>query len=230
MTTPASAMKGARGGTVAPPSRRWLALGLLSLAQLMLILDVTVVNVALPAIGAHLHLDRPTLTWVLIAYTLVFGGLMLLGGRLADLLGARRVMLTGLATFTAASLLSGLATNAALLIGGRIAQGAGAALLSPAALSLVTTTFTGSERNKALGIWAAVGGAGSAIGVLIGGVLTSAVGWRWIFFINVPVGLLVLATLPALVAGGPARTSRVLVDVPGALAVTTATGAPRSTD
>jgi len=218
-------MKGARGGTVAPPSRRWLALGLLSLAQLMLILDVTVVNVALPAIGAHLHLDRPTLTWVLIAYTLVFGGLMLLGGRLADLLGARRVMLTGLATFTAASLLSGLATNAALLIGGRIAQGAGAALLSPAALSLVTTTFTGSERNKALGIWAAVGGAGSAIGVLIGGVLTSAVGWRWIFFINVPVGLLVLATLPALVAGGPARTSRVLVDVPGALAVTTATGA-----
>jgi EmrB/QacA subfamily drug resistance transporter len=225
MTTPASTTASARGGAAAPPSRRWLMLGLLSLAQLMLLLDVTVVNVALPAIGAHLHLDRPTLTWVLTAYTLAFGGLMLLGGRLADLLGARRVMLTGLAVFTGASLLSGLATNSAMLLGGRAAQGIGAALLSPAALSLVTTTFTGSERTKALGIWAAIGGAGSAIGVLAGGVLTSAAGWRWIFFINVPAGVLVLAVLPALVAGGRARTGRAMVDVPGALAVTAATGA-----
>jgi len=185
---------------------------------------VTVVNLALPAIGAGLHLDRATLTWVLTTYTLVFGGLMLLGGRLADLLGARRVMLMGLAVFTGASLVSGLATNAALLIGGRVAQGAGAALLSPAALALVTTTFTGAERNKALGIWAAIGGAGAAVGVLVGGVLTSAAGWRWIF-INVPVGLLVLSVLPALVADGRSPARRVMADVPGALAVTAATGA-----
>src|SRR6266704_736914 len=202
MTTSAPATAARHVGSAPLGSRRWLALSLLSLAQLMLILDVTVVNVALPAIGAGLHLDRPTLTWVLTAYTLAFGGLMLLGGRLADLFGARRVMLTGLAVFTAASLLGGLAANGPLLIGSRAAQGVGAALLSPSALSLVTTTFTGAERNKALGIWAAIGGAGSAIGVLAGGVLTSAAGWRWIFFINVPVGLLVLAALPALVAGG----------------------------
>jgi len=225
MTTPASATKGPRGGTVAPPPRRWPALGLLSLAQLMLILDVTVVNVALPAIGAHLHLDRPTLTWVLTAYILAFGGLMLLGGRLADLLGARQVMLAGLAVFTGASLLTGLAANSTMLLAGRAAQGIGAALLSPSALALVTTTFTGAERNKALGIWAAIGGAGSAIGVLVGGVLTSTAGWRWIFFINVPVGMLVLAVLPALVPGGRTRTGRAMVDVPGALAVTAATGA-----
>src|SRR6266571_2624575 len=219
MTTSAPATAARHVGSAPLGSRRWLALSLLSLAQLMLILDVTVVNVALPAIGAGLHLDRPTLTWVLTAYTLVFGGLMLLGGRLADLFGARRVMLTGLAVFTAASLLGGLAASGALLIGSRAAQGIGAALLSPSALSLVTTTFAGAERNKALGIWAAIGGAGAAIGVLVGGVLTSVAGWRWIFFINVPVGLLVLAALPALVAGGRSRTSRSMVDVPGALAV-----------
>ena len=225
MTTSAPQSTAEHGAAGPPRSRRWLALGLLALAQLMLILDVTVVNVALPAIGAGLHLDRATLTWVLTGYTLVFGGLMLLGGRLADLLGGRRVMLAGLAVFTVASLLSGLATNAPLLISGRVAQGAGAALLSPAALSLVSTTFTGAERNKALAIWAAIGGAGIAIGVLLGGVLTSAAGWRWIFFINVPVGFLLLATLPRLVAGGRPSVGRATVDVPGALAVTAATGA-----
>src|SRR6266568_2496102 len=182
MTTSAPATAAGYAGSAPLGSRRWLALSLLSLAQLMLILDVTVVNVALPAIGA------------------------------------RRVMLTGLAVFTAASLLGGLAASGALLIGSRAAQGIGAALLSPSALSLVTTTFAGAERNKALGIWA-------AIGVLVGGVLTSVAGWRWIFFINVPVGLLVLAALPALVAGGRSRTSRAMVDMPGALAVTAATGA-----
>lgn len=213
-------------GTTAPArSGRWVALGLLCLAQLMLMLDVTVVNVALPDIGSGLHLDRATLTWVLTAYTLVFGGLMLLGGHLADLFGARRVMLAGTAVFTGASLLSGLAVNAAMLLGGRAVQGAGAALLSPAALSLVTTTFVGAERNKALGIWAALGGAGSALGVLAGGVLTSAAGWRWIFLINVPIGLFVLAVLPSLVAGGRSRANWAMVDVPGALAVTAATGA-----
>src|SRR5216683_6093702 len=212
-------------GRASRPPRRWLALVLLCLAQFMLILDVTVVNVALPDIGSSLHLDRPELTWVLTAYTLAFGGLMLLGGRLADLLGARRVVLAGLALFTAASLLSGLALNAAMLLGGRVAQGVGAALLSPSALSLVTTTFTGSERNKALGIWATIGGDGSAVGVILGGVLTSGPGWPWVFFINVPVGLLVLAALPALVPAGQPHGDRVRVDVPGALAVTAATGA-----
>jgi EmrB/QacA subfamily drug resistance transporter len=243
MTTSAAAARAGHPGPIPPgSSRRWLALVLLCLAQFMLILDVTVVNVALPAIGAALHLDRPALTWTLTAYTLVLGGLMLLGGRLADMSGARRTLLGGLAVFTAASALSGLAVNAAMLVGGRVAQGAGAALMSPSALSLVTTTFTGAERNRALGAWAAVGGAGSAIGVLLGGVLTSAAGWRWIFFINVPVGLLVIAVLPALVAGGrPAHGTahgpvdgaagrrqaggRGRLDVPGALLVTAATGA-----
>jgi EmrB/QacA subfamily drug resistance transporter len=208
----------------------WLALALLCLAQFMLILDVTVVNVALPDIGVGLHLSRPTLTWVLTAYTLVFGGLMLLGGRLADLFGARRVLLVGLAIFTGASLLSGLSVlpaDAGMLIGGRIGQGAGAALLSPSALSLVTATFTGSKRAKALGVWAAVGAAGSAVGVALGGVLTSVAGWPWVFFINVPTGLLVLATLPALIRPTASRPRRrgVRVDVPGALTVTAATGA-----
>jgi hypothetical protein len=150
---------------------------------------------------------------------------MLLGGRLADQFGARRVLLAGLAIFTGASLASGLATGGPLLIGGRIAQGAGAALLSPAALSLITATFTGSERNKALGIWAALAGAGSAAGVILGGVLTSGPGWRWIFFINVPVGVLVLAALPVMVAASRRQPGRARVDVPGALAVTIATGA-----
>ena len=231
MTTSAAPARDGRRGVAAPGQpRRWLALVLLCLAQFMLILDVTVVNVALPDIGSGLHLGRATLTWTLTAYTLVLGGLMLLGGRLADLAGARRTLVTGLALFTGASLLAGLAANAPMLIAGRIAQGAGAALMSPSALSLVTTTFTGAERNRALGIWAAVGGAGSAIGVLLGGVLTSVAGWRWIFFINVPVGILVLAALPAVVAGGQAAGGRRhgrrgRLDVPGALLVTAATGA-----
>jgi EmrB/QacA subfamily drug resistance transporter len=207
-----------------PPAdpRRWAALGLVCVAQFMLILDVTVVNVALPGMAADLALDRATLTWAVTAYTLCFGGLMLLGGRLADALGARRTLLAGLAVFTAASLVTGLAANAATLLSGRIAQGVGAALLSPAALSIVTTTFHGAERNKALGVWAALGGSGAAAGVLIGGALTDGPGWRWVFFINVPIGLAVLAALPALV---PARTPRPAgLDVPGALLVTAGTG------
>ncbi|WP_037683892.1 MFS transporter [Streptomyces griseus] len=170
-----------------PPSdaRRWTALALVCLAQFMLILDVTVVNVALPDMASDLHLGRESLTWVVTAYTLCFGGLMLLGGRLADALGARRTLLAGLALFTAASLVSGLAENAPTLLGGRIGQGVGAALLSPAALSLVTTTFHGPERTKALGVWAAIGGTGSAAGVLLGGALTDGPGWPWVFYINV---------------------------------------------
>ncbi|WP_084965422.1 MFS transporter [Thermoactinospora rubra] len=224
----------------APPDpRRWQALALISVAQFMLILDVTVINVALPDIGTDLGLGRTTLTWAVTAYTLLFGGLMLLGGKLADTFGARRLMLAGLALFTLASLATGLASNAALLIGGRAAQGVGAALLSPAALATVTTIFHGPERNRALGVWAALGGAGSAVGVLLGGALTAGPGWRWVFFVNVPVGIAVLAALPAVLRGGTAgrtaqhttaqhttaqHTTARRIDLPGALLVTAATG------
>ncbi|MGW0825364.1 MFS transporter [Streptomyces sp. NPDC002845] len=208
-----------------PPAdpRRWAALALICLAQFMLILDVTVINVALPDMAADLDLGRTTLTWAVTAYTLCFGGLMLLGGRLADALGARRTLLAGLAVFTAASLVTGLAQGAPTLLGGRVAQGVGAALLSPAALSIVTTGFHGPERNKALGVWAAIGGSGAAAGVLLGGALTDGPGWRWVFYINVPVGLAVLAALPALVPARPPRPTR--LDVPGALLVTGGTAA-----
>lgn len=207
-----------------PPAdpRRWAALALICVAQFMLILDVTVVNVALPDMAADLDLDRTTLTWAVTAYTLCFGGLMLLGGRLADAFGARRTLLAGLTLFTTASLVTGLADGAGMLLGGRITQGVGAALLSPAALSIVTTAFHGTERNKALGVWAAIGGSGAAAGVLIGGALTDGPGWQWVFFINVPVGIAVLAALPALVPARAPRPAR--LDIPGALLVTAGTG------
>lgn len=225
MTTPATAPAPGRARTLRRGRRGGPALVLLCLAQLMLVLDISVVNVALPDIGRGLGLGRSELTWVLTAYTMLFGGLMLLGGRLADQFGARRLLVAGLAIFITASAISGLAVNGAMLIGGRAAQGIGAALLSPAALSLVTTTFTGTARNKALAVWAAIGGAGAALGVILGGVLTSAAGWPWVFFINLPIGLAILAALPAVIAAGPAPRDRARVDVPGALAVTAATGA-----
>jgi MFS family permease len=186
--------------------RRWKALAVLSVAQFMLILDLTVVNVALPNLGADLDLSRTAFTWAVSAYTLFFGGLMLLGGRFADVFGSRPVMLTGLVIFTLASLASGLAQNETLLIGGRIGQGVGAALLSPAALSAITGIFHGEERNKALSVWASIGGIGFATGVLIGGILTTGPGWRWVFFINVPVGIVLLAAIRAVVPPpGPRR-------------------------
>jgi EmrB/QacA subfamily drug resistance transporter len=203
--------------------RRWQALVLLCLAQFMVILDITVVNVALPAIGADLSLDRAALTWVVTAYTLCFGGLMLLGGRLADLLGRRRMFLAGLTTFTLASLGAGLAGDGTVLVAARALQGVGAALLSPAALSIITTTFHGRERYRALGVWAALGGVGAAVGVLLGGTLTSGPGWPWVFFVNVPVGVLVASAVPATVATSP-RSSAQGVDVPGAVAITAAVG------
>ncbi|MFJ9011680.1 DHA2 family efflux MFS transporter permease subunit [Streptomyces canus] len=202
--------------------RRWLMLALLCLAQFMLILDVTVVNVALPDMAADLNLGRETLTWVVTAYTLCFGGLMLLGGRLADAIGAHRSVLAGLAVFTAASLVTGLATSAPMLLSGRVFQGIGAALLSPAALSIVTTSFHGDERNKALGVWAAIGGTGSAVGVLLGGALTDGPGWEWVFYINVPVGVVALAALPAVLPRHSPRPAR--LDLPGAVLVTAGTG------
>jgi EmrB/QacA subfamily drug resistance transporter len=205
--------------------RRWKALAALSAAQFMLILDITVVNVALPGLRADLDLSRTASTWVISAYLLFFGGLMLLGGRLADVFGPRSVVLTGLLIFTLASLATGVAQNELLLIGGRIGQGVGAALLSPAALSAVTTGFHGEERNRALSVWASLGGIGFAMGVLIGGILTAGPGWRWVFFINVPVGVALLAIVPAVlpVRRPPGRAPRRL-DVLGAVIVTVATG------
>jgi EmrB/QacA subfamily drug resistance transporter len=207
----------------APDPRRWRALVLLCLAQFMVILDVTVVNVALPVIGRDLALDRAALTWVVTAYTLCFGGLMLLGGRLADAIGRRRTFLTGLGLFTIASLASGLAGNAAMLVASRAAQGAGAALLSPAALSMITTSFHGAERRRALGVWAAIGGGGAAVGVLLGGALAAGPGWQWVFFINVPVGIAVAAGAAATLTAARRQRSG-SVDLAGALIVTSATG------
>ncbi|WP_217214954.1 MFS transporter [Streptomyces sp. AC550_RSS872] len=208
----------------APHPLRWTALGLLGLAQLMLILDITVVAIALPDMGVELNLGRAALTWVISGYALTFGSLMLLGGRAADLFGPKRVVLAGLAVFTAASLAAGLATGAPLLLTARIAQGVGAALLSPAALSVVVRLFEGDERNRALGIWSALGGGGAALGVLLGGLITAGPGWAWVFFVNVPVGLVVLVSLARILPGLP-RAAGGSLDVPGAALVAAATGA-----
>jgi EmrB/QacA subfamily drug resistance transporter len=204
--------------------RQWLALALLALAQFMLIVDITVVQVALPSIGTDLGLDRAALTWVVTAYTLVFGGLMVLGGRLADAFGARRLLLVGLTVFTLASMVCGLAGTAEVLIAGRVGQGAGAAMLSPAALATLTSTFSGPARHRALGVWAAVGGVGAAVGVLLSGLFTAGPGWPWVFFINVPIGVLVFVLLPRVAHFHRVTSAPRHVDVPGALLVTGATG------
>jgi EmrB/QacA subfamily drug resistance transporter len=207
------------GGTCGftEPKRQALVLALLCLAQFMVILDITVVNVALPEIGSALELGRETLTWVVTIYTMTLGGLLILAGRVADTFGPRRVFLAGLIVFTATSLTSGLATDEWILLSSRLGQGVGAALLSPAALSLVMRLFTGSARDRALAIWAAIGGAGAAVGVLIGGVLTSGPGWEWAFFINVPIGLAVAVGAVALVPALERRATGRL-DLPGAAA------------
>src|SRR5437667_8596470 len=180
--------------------RRWLALAVIVAAQFMVVLDVAIVNVALPSIKTDLHFSQESLQWVITAYSIFFGGVLLLGGRLADLLGRRRLFIAGLVLFTVSSLLDGLAWSEGSLIAFRSLQGLGAALLSPAALSILTTTFEeGRERNIALGIWGAASGSGGAAGVLLGGVLTSSFGWSWIFFVNIPVGLLLIVVAPLLV-------------------------------
>ncbi|NIK54367.1 MFS transporter [Kribbella shirazensis] len=207
-----------------PDPRRWRLLGLLAVAQFMLILDVTVVAIALPNIETDLQLSRETLTWVVSAYTLMFGGLMLLGGRAADLFGSRRVVLTGLFVFTLASLVTGLAGSSEVLLAGRVGQGIGAAMLSPAALAVVTKTFDAEERNKALGIWSAMGGGGSAIGVLLGGLLTAGPGWQWVFYINLPIGLVVFVALLRMLPSDTPSEQAGRLDVPGALLVTAGTG------
>ena len=202
----------------APDPRRWRILGFLGVAQLMLILDITVVAIALPHIEADLGLSRIALTWTVSAYTLAFGGLLLLGGRIADLVGAKRVVLTGLLLFTAASLVTGLADTAGVLLAGRVAQGVGAALLSPAALSLVVTLFDGDERNRALGVWSALGGGGAALGVLLGGLLTAGPGWPWVFYVNVPIGVVIAVALARMLPPVGAAAPRARLDLLGAAA------------
>jgi EmrB/QacA subfamily drug resistance transporter len=187
----------------------------------MVIVDVSVVNVALPSIKDDLHFSQESLQWVITAYSILFGGTLLLGGRLADLLGRRRLFMTGVAVFTLGSLLSGLAWSEVALIVTRALQGLGGALLAPAALSIVVTTFReGRERNIALGVWGAASGVGGAVGVLLGGVLTSYLSWSWIFFVNLPVGAGVLAVSPFLVSEGRAAMARRHFDVLGAASVT----------
>jgi EmrB/QacA subfamily drug resistance transporter len=201
--------------------RRWGALALIVAAQFMVVLDVAIVNVALPSIRTDLHFSQESLQWVITAYSLLFGGVLLLGGRLADLLGRRRLFIGGLALFTVTSLLDGLAWSEGSLIGFRALQGLGAAMLSPAALSILTTTFReGRERNVALGIWGAASGSGGAAGVLLGGALTSALSWSWIFFINVPVGALVIGLSPLLLRESRADLHHRHFDFAGAASIT----------
>src|SRR5258706_3449993 len=184
---------------MATERRKWLALALLSAVQFMVVLDIAIVNVALPSIKIDLGFSQQNLQWVISAYALFFGGFLPLGGRAADLLGRRRLFLAGLVLFTLSSLLAGLGWSEGSLIAARSLQGLGAAVISPAALSILSTTFTeGRERNIALGVWGAVGGFGAAAGVLPGGVLTETLSWPWIFFVNVPVGVAAFFLAPRL--------------------------------
>jgi EmrB/QacA subfamily drug resistance transporter len=203
-----------------PDPRRWQALALVCVAMFMTVLDVSIVNVALPSIKTSLDVSDKTLQWVITSYAITFGGFLLLGGRAADLLGRRRMFMSGIALFSAASLVCGLAGSMGVLIAARAVQGVGAAIISPATLSIITTTFDeGAERNKALGIWGAMAGSGAAAGVLFGGILTKYAGWEWIFFVNVPVGAIVLLLTRTVV-----RESRIEglhgFDAPGAVTVT----------
>src|SRR3954451_16412850 len=196
---------------------RWPLLLLLSLAQLVVILDISAVNVALPDLARDLGIARGDIAWAITSYSLIFGSLLLLGGRAEDLLGRRRVFLTGLGVFTAASLVTALAGEETMLFAARAGQGLGAALLSPAALSIITATFHGPERAKALGVWGAVGGAGGAVGVLLGGALPELVDWRAIFIINLPVGLALTAGALAAIPSDPSRPRWRGLDLRGAL-------------
>lgn len=216
MTTTASSTM----ATAPRSTRRWLALSVLALAQFLVVLDASIVNIALPVLGRQLGMDTPALAWVITAYVLAFGGLLLLGGRLADRHGHRRVFLIGAGGFVAASALAGLSATAEMLLAARAAQGASAALLAPAALALLTHLFPDAkERTKALGVWGGVAGIGSAAGVLLGGVLTATLGWQAVFFVNVPVGAVVLIAIPLLITRDGARAPGRL-DAAGAVTVT----------
>src|SRR4051812_36207381 len=207
--------------TADTPRAKVLALALLATTQFVVVLDAAIVNVALPSIGRALDFSQDNLAWVVNAYTLTFGGFLLLGGRLADLLGRRRMFMYGLVLFSLASLLGGLAQSDLWLIAARAAQGLGAALVSPAALSIVTNTFAeGAERNTALGVWGAVAGSGGAAGVLLGGVLTQYLGWEWVLFVNVPIGLAAVALAPRLLAESRDEGRERAFDISGAVSVT----------
>jgi EmrB/QacA subfamily drug resistance transporter len=203
--------------------KRWLALILLSASQFVVVLDASIVNVALPTIGKALNFSQENLPWVVNAYVLTFGGFLLLGGRTADLRGRRRVFMAGLLLVAVASLAAGFAATEGQLIAARAAQGLGAAIISPAALSIVTTIFSdGAERNKALGVWGAVAGSAGAAGVLLGGVLTESLGWEWVLWVNVPVSLVAFALTPRLIAESRAGQEARSFDVAGAVSVTAA--------
>ena len=203
------------------PRAKNLALLLLAMTQFVIVIDAAIVNVALPSIGHHLHFSRDDLSWVVNAYTLTFGGFLLLGGRMADLLGRRRMFMAGLVLFSLASLGGGFAQSEEWLIAARAIQGLGAALVSPAALSILTNTFSeGAERNRALGIWGAVAGAGGAVGVLLGGILTSGLSWRWVLFVNVPIAIAAAAFAPRLLPESRSSDETQTFDIPGAVTVT----------
>ena len=208
--------------TIASPNpRRWKALALLAVADFVVVLDATIVNIALPSIGRDLHASNSELSWVISTYILAFGGLLMLGGRLADLFGRRKLFIVGLIMFGLASLAGGLPTSIAELIAFRALQGAGAAALAPAARSIVTILFEeGPERSKALGIWAAVAGSGSVVGLILGGVLTSSLGWQWVLFVNVPVVLIAAALAPGLIDESRAQSTDRTIDWTGAILVT----------
>jgi EmrB/QacA subfamily drug resistance transporter len=204
-----------------PDRRRWLALAVIVTAQFMVVLDIAIVNVALPAIKSDLHFSQPSLQWVISAYAIFFGGFLLLGGRLGDLLGRRRVFMVGLSLFTLSSLFCGLAWSEQSLIVFRATQGLGGALLAPAALSILNTTFSeGRERNLALGLWGAASGSGGAAGVLLGGVLVSYASWSWVFFLNIPVGIAVIGVSPWLLRESRADVGHRHFDFAGAITVT----------
>ena len=205
---------------VATEQRKWWALALLAVVQFMVVLDLAIVNVALPSIQEDLGFSQENLQWVISAYALVFGGFLLLGGRAADVVGRRRIFLVGLAVFSVSSLAAGFAWSDSSLIAARAFQGLGAAIITPAALSILSVTFAeGRERNIALGVWGAVGGVGAAAGLLMGGILTDSLGWEWIFFVNIPVGVAAFILTPFLL--GESRDARVKrFDFPGAVLVT----------
>jgi EmrB/QacA subfamily drug resistance transporter len=219
-------MSATASAPISPPPRarasnRWLVLVIACLAQFMVVLDATVVNVALPSIQHGLHFSAANLQWVVNAYTLVFGGFLLLGGRASDLLGRKRLFIIGTVVFSAASLLNGVAQSSTMLVAGRGLQGLGGALLSPAALSIVTTTFTdNSERTKALGVWSAIAAGGGAVGLLLGGVLTDLASWPWIFIVNVPVGVITLALTLRFVPESRDELPHRSFDLAGAVSVT----------
>jgi EmrB/QacA subfamily drug resistance transporter len=210
-----------RNNTLTSPRAKRFALLLLAMTQFVLVIDASIVNVAMPSIGRALHFSQADLSWVVNAYTLTFGGFLLLGGRLADLIGRRRMFMTGLILFSSASLAGGLAQSEAWLIAARAVQGLGGAIVSPAALSIITTTFSeGPDRNRALGVWGAVAGAGGAAGVMLGGILTTGLSWRWVLFVNVPIGLASALLAPRLLPESRAETDTRSFDLPGAVTVT----------